>query len=292
MPIPRELKCPDCENLLDIQKHSKPNTFFGLCQNNQCNKAWFITKNIKDSTLEFLLAKKYEEDPRGKELQHQFGLDSLTIIYRNSEEPAHVYFDVHLNKFMIFYRSDDDLIHELGHLIIDSNQEHYKVEKPWEEENRSPIDNIFNAIVDIIVNYNLVVNYNMEKFYEDTALEGKVVDKVLKIINENKKIDVKFQLADYCYIYLELYFYLQDTEKLKASKRWKISLRKLRQRLMYVLKISVENFKEIEEQLSKIKKIKDLTNLKEICEYIFNILIEMKLWNEGIILKKLKERFL
>ena len=47
------LKCPDCENLLDIQKLSKPNTFFGLCQNNQCNKAWFITKSIKDSTLKF-----------------------------------------------------------------------------------------------------------------------------------------------------------------------------------------------------------------------------------------------
>ncbi len=292
MSIPRELMCPDCENLLDIEIHPKPNTFIGLCPNNKCKKAWFITKDNNNSTLKFQLAKKYEESPRGKDLQHQLGLDSLIILFQNSDEPAHVYYDPNLSKFIIYYRSDNDLIHELGHLIIDSKPEHYKVEKPWEEEKRDHIDNIINAIIDIIVDYNLVMTYKMGKFYDDTALESKVADKIIKIVNENKKMGEKFQLADYCYIYLKLNFYLKDEDKLKVSKRMKTSLKKIRQRSLYKLKMSSEKFKDIEDKLSKIKNIKNFNDMKEICEYFHSILAEINLWNKNVILNKLKKQFL
>lgn len=292
MSIQREYKCPDCKNELEIHNHAKPNTVFGICLNKECNSAWFITQNSTDASTKFQLAKKYEEDPIGKRLQSQLGLDSLTIIFRKSEEPPHIYHDVHIKKFITFYRSENSLIHELGHLIIDSNPEHYKVDKPWEQEDRHPIDNIINAIVDIMVNYNLVVNHKMEEFYDKCALEEILVDRILKDIKENKKIDPKLALGDYCYIYLELNYYLKKKDKTRVSKKWKSSLKKLRQRIMYELKKSIEWFKNIEEQLNRIEFIDDFKNLKKISNYILRILLEIDLWDKRLIYKKLKERFL
>lgn len=202
-----------------------------------------------------------------------------------------MYYDIHINKFIIFYISENDLIHELGHLIIDSNSEHYKVEKPWEREKRHLIDNMINAIVDILVNRNLVVNYNMEEFYKNSVSKETLADRILRDIKENKKIDTNHGFSDYCYIYLKLHFYLNQEDKFKMSKKWRNCLKKLRQRLSYEFKLPIERFKMIEEQLSKIKDIKDFQDLKQIGNYISNVLLEMNLWSKEKVLNKLKELF-
>ncbi len=288
-----QFKCPKCREILIIESTKENNAFIGKCNNVECKKSWFLEKNPKNNEVRFVPAKEYIEDPLGKRVQRMLGLNHIPIVFIKSENVSNIYYNKQIKKFVIDYKDEMNLIHELGHIIFNNNPKHYEIENPREVQEPHPIELIMNAIIDIFVDFNLSYNLEIPK-YHDNHLEqqSKSVKKILSAINNNKSLNLNIGLGHYIHIFLTVNIYLKEEEKKTYSKKWNICLKRLKRRLIYGLNLSEEKFKDLEKKLMKIPELIDKPDLRNIAEFILNSLLILGLWTKSDLYYKLKDVFL
>ena len=155
-----------------------------------------------------------------------------------------------------------DIIHELGHILFDSNYYHYIY-----NITNDPIFRTINNVYDSFINYSLVINPNVPEYAK--VLYRGCLDIKINISPNLSKFDGYQILGVYCLLYLSLNYVLPDRESF-TSKKWPSFLEKLKKKIKNDLQIA-ESFTLFEKKLDFFKDIRETSDLSTIANYILSI---------------------
>ena len=205
---------------------------------------------------------EYEFKEEGLKYQKILKLEgeSIEFLYdrrggRSTRNPSNTYWEIY--GFCTF-----DIIHELGHILFDSNYYHYIY-----NITNNPIFRTINNVYDSFINYSLVINPNVPEYAK--VLYRGCLDIKINIGSKISKYDRYEILGIYCLLYLSLKYVLPDRESF-TSKRWPPFLEKLETKIKNDLQIT-ENFTLFEKKLDYFKDIRETSDLNTIANYILSL---------------------
>ena len=159
-------------------------------------------------------------DQLGKKYQDILGLSDEPIGFVKSDISSVGWWEK--NKiWVVEYTNEKDLIHELGHIHLDNNRNHYT-----HVDGRNSIDYPINAIIDIFVDYRLCKLSKIPGYYEYT-----LQNHLEMIVNISNKRDLtmfglQVEMGTCCLIYLFSRYVLEKADK-NNQVRFKIFLKNL-----------------------------------------------------------------
>lgn len=225
-------------------------------------------------------------DQLGKKYQDILALSDEPMGFVKSEVPSVGWWDKN-NIWVIEYANEEDLIHELGHIQFDNNRNHYTTHV----DGKNSIDFPLNAIMDIFVDYRLSKSGKYPGYYEYFLHNH--LETIGKSSNKKKlsEFGLQVEMGSYCFFYLFSRYVLEKSDK-NNQVRFKIYLKNSKHQIILGLKLSNSIFNNVEEKLDCFPEVKDTKNMREVAEYILQILYASGLWDKKEIYTVLKAHLL
>ncbi|GAH76335.1 unnamed protein product, partial [marine sediment metagenome] len=169
-------------------------------------------------------------------------------------------------------------LHELGHLLLDKNRDHY-CDIPDAPKEPDVTFYPYNALIDAIINYKLSININIPRFYNLFLVNR------LNFIRENKNRlhDINTRphkvLGDYCYNYTFWKYILRNEDK-EQNNLVNLYLERFKYKICDHFNLNDNNFRDFEKSLDNFQKIKDSNDLNQIYCFILRVYYVLNSWGK------------
>ncbi len=279
--------CRNCGGKLELEKFfNLPLSvlYLGICK--KCKFIWSI--DVKEGEEDYVdpnPVQNQKDAIYGEKYQFVLGLEDISIIYKRDGIQSKIIFYPQANKYIIFFLDEHTLQHELGHILIDKNPNHFV----GDEKLLDLSPRITNVIQDIIVENYLVHDLKIPNYYE---IEIQGINKLVNDIIKTKNIRNEIDFANYCTIFLSLHFFLKDKDKKILKSNWIFCLNILRKALIKIFDLSEEIFKDFNERLMEFNDIKDYFDMRSVANYTLRCLWALNKWTKKELARLLKKKFL
>jgi len=202
-----------------------------------------------------------------REYQKKLSLENEPIVFRFNTKIGGTSWKG--SNWLIYYRNDFDILHELGHLLLNNNPYNYT------HSHSSWIHSFINNIIDCFDNYNLVSNPKVPEFA--SLLSNECYDYTKTLWNKISNSNPYELLVLYCLLFLNWNYVVPfNNMKENRAKTINFTLKKTKKAIIDGLRISEEIFEDFLKDLIFFNEIKNKWNVKTVSSYILNVLVDKK----------------
>lgn len=220
-----------------------------------------------------------EYENKSREYQKILGLEHEPIVLRFNNKFGGTSWKE--GNWIIYYRNAFDILHELGHILLNNNPNNYT------HSHSSWIHSFVNNIIDCFDNYNLVSNPNVPEFA--LLLSDECYDYTTTLWNKISNSNPHTLLALFCLLFLNWNYVVPSNVKQNRTQTIEFVLKQARKTIISGLNLSDEFFDDLKNRLVYFNKIKNNYDVKTISIYIINVLCETKLANKNNVLNVLRQ---
>ena len=206
------------------------------------------------------------------------------VNYYLSHEFGHVYLS-HITQYPYFIRFTSE-IEEVNKKIGDyfNNNHLADIEDlPGDLKEFRIVHDYLNAIIDCFVNYNMFIKkkkyYN---YYKKFIRE--ILDSIKSGVRPGK---LRVLLPIYVNFYLEFNYNFPSIDRKPRKTDIERSLIKLKKTISKSANFKLERFNSLNQKLDEYDEIKNSTDPKTIIDFIYEVLLNLSLWDESSLKQKL-----
>lgn len=220
-----------------------------------------------------------ENEHKCKEYQIKLGLKNEPIVFKFNTKIGGTSWNG--KNWIIYYRNDFDILHELGHLLLNNNPKNYIHSHPtW-------IYSFINNIIDCFDNFNLITNPKIPEFA--SLLSDECYDYTTTLWNRISQSTPHKLLALFCLLFLNWNYIVPNTLKKNRTQNINFVLKQAKRAIFTEIFLSEEYFDDFKNRLAYFKAIKDKYNIKTISSYILNILVDTRLASKNTVLTVIRQ---
>lgn len=220
-----------------------------------------------------------ESESKCRLYQKKLGLENEPIIFKSNNQFGGTSWKG--NNWVIYYRNVFDILHELGHILLNNDPYNYT------HSHSSWIHSFVNNIIDCFDNYNLVTNPKIPEFA--SLLSDECYDYTTTLWNKISESNPHELLALYCLLFLNWQYIVPNKVKKNRSKTISFTLKKARKAIINGLRLSEDYFDDFITKLIFFNEIKKNWNVKAVSSYILDVLVGSKIANKNSVLNVLKQ---